>query len=590
MADKKIQLLIYKMKDGCKEDSFFIKDHKMDECEAEWPDGIKVYMKKSSSKTPVWLNDFFGEYLSKDKKNNFQSSTVSCVVVVHIRKEDDSMKDLYFCACFGHGYQYVNKEFVEHDFGINLSRKILNSNRVKSIDIRSFEAIPKRKSLQAFKDSTFSGYLLDAAKDNIQQVIGRSKSDKDVLNDRVVGGTDAFKILTNVDIKDIGSFLQYINGIYINEEMKDRLGYVSMYKEISIADVLGDIVESIKLYNKLYLSLPSSIDSFDDIIIEYLNFSELEGKKFSALEMSDIKGSVTSIEILQKAKVKFTMLTIEGENDEETQKVKEVSVIECLTGDFFVSSKNKSLTILDNKVYELSGEFSKYVDSAYCNTELNEDLPTVSDYGNEDDYNRRVCEAGEFLRLDKVLHTVEVHENVELCDFMGPDKKLYCVKRKHDSSALGHLFDQAVASASALLLDRIEEFNDKIKQHCDKDKKKFDSYKLERINPSDYTYVFVILDDENKNEKKRPEIPFMAKISYFECYRRLKSFGFNIQVCGVNCKYSAERAAELKNEAAERKAKVAAEKEKKAAEKEKKADKKKVPKAGSGAEIVEEIK
>lgn len=590
MADKKIQLLIYKMIDGCKEDGVFIDGHGMEFIKAKWPSGIKVYIKKSTAQTPVWLNDFFDDYISKETKDMYQLSTVSCVAVVRIMKdlakadEADKTESDVFCVCFGHGFQYINKGQIEKDFGLNLSRKIVNSDSIKSVDIRSFEAVPKRKSIHALKDSEFSGYLLDAAKDNIRQVVGLSKSDNPLLNDRVIGGSDAFKISTPVNISHITSFLRDIITIYDKED--DRLGYASMYNEVPVADVLDDILKSINSEDKLYLAVPSEIDSFDDMTITYINIPGMEDKVFSSLKISDIKEYLVSTEVLQKAMVRFTFHNIEGES-EDICKTKDISLIACITGDFYLDARKKPASILDNVVYELSGKLTKYIEDVYNQTDLNSNLPDTSDYGNEDDYNKKVCEDTKFLHLDRVLHIVESNDKVELCDFMGPDKKLYCVKRKHDSSSLGHLFDQAVASASALVLDDVEKFNEKIRQQCELENKDSVVYELKNVKPSEYTYVFVILDDGKKHKDTRPDIPFMAKVSYSECYRRLTSFGFKVQVCGVNCIYSDARAAELKKESEEIKAKKAVEKEKKSKEEKKS---KKAAKHGSGAIVVETAK
>jgi uncharacterized protein (TIGR04141 family) len=69
----------------------------------------------------------------------------------------------------------------------------------------------------------------------------------------------------------------------------------------------------------------------------------------------------------------------------------------------------------------------------------------------EDVYCRQVGNLAGFVTLDKRLVRGGAHPHgIEICDLLGPGGELICVKRAARSSALSHLFFQAIVAAEHL--------------------------------------------------------------------------------------------------------------------------------------------
>ena len=106
------------------------------------------------------------------------------------------------------------------------------------------------------------------------------------------------------------------------------------------------------------------------------------------------------------------------------------------------------------------------------------------------------------------------------------NNELIHIKKNGGSAYLSHLFNQAAVSAE-LLLDN--SFRKKVNEKLEDNKfeKKFPT----DFNATDYTIVVGII---NKYHEERPKIPFFSKVSLRYTIKRMRNFGYKVELKNIN--------------------------------------------------------
>ncbi|NQE90275.1 DUF6119 family protein [Nocardia terpenica] len=91
------------------------------------------------------------------------------------------------------------------------------------------------------------------------------------------------------------------------------------------------------------------------------------------------------------------------------------------------------------------------------------------DSHDEDWFNRKLAEQASYQLFDKKNSVTGFYRGggLEICDVLGPDCELICVKKATSSAPLSHLFAQAINAVTALRNDRdvAKKFRDRIARH-----------------------------------------------------------------------------------------------------------------------------
>ena len=103
---KSQKLSIYLIKDNITKHSDVVKDIKT---KVTLNKGV-LYYKKSFSKEPSWINNFFNKNI-EDLKNSTASG-------LYITKTKYNGKDIYFGLSFGHGWQMFKDGVIVEQFGV----------------------------------------------------------------------------------------------------------------------------------------------------------------------------------------------------------------------------------------------------------------------------------------------------------------------------------------------------------------------------------------------------------------------------------------------------------------------------------------
>ena len=81
-------------------------------------------------------------------------STASAVLFI-------KREDIWFAACFGYGYNFLDKNKVVVDFGLRTALNALDKDKIKSSDVFSPSDHSKQRRTQTVADSSLQGHDMD---------------------------------------------------------------------------------------------------------------------------------------------------------------------------------------------------------------------------------------------------------------------------------------------------------------------------------------------------------------------------------------------------------------------------------------------
>ena len=137
---------------------------------------------------------------------------------------------------------------------------------------------------------------------------------------------------------------------------------------------------------------------------------------------------------------------------------------------------------------------------------------------------------------------------IEVCDFLGKDKRLIHVKDKSASSRLSHLFSQGLVSA--VTLRRHPTFRDGVRAKIAEQPEGANYGAVlaaagDTFTPSDHKVVFGVL--VNAPAQGEPRLPFFSLISFRHAARGIQEMGYRlafawVKKAGVGAGEKAKRA------------------------------------------------
>ena len=119
----------------------------------------------------------------------------------------------WFAACFGYGFNFLDKSKVETDFGLRTALNALDKDRIKSSDVFSPSDHSKQRRTQTVSDSSLLGHDMDGFSHILKKITGRVKKQYEELFKTITASSRSIKISVPKEIakwKDICSELHVI--------------------------------------------------------------------------------------------------------------------------------------------------------------------------------------------------------------------------------------------------------------------------------------------------------------------------------------------------------------------------------------------
>jgi uncharacterized protein (TIGR04141 family) len=430
----------------------------------------------------------------------------------------------WFALTFGTGRYLLQPGCWEERFGLRVALNSLDEDKLRSIDKKSFEAIPLHAREQVSEDSGTAAFGLDVERDLLRAVTG-TPSDK-ALGLRLTG-MDSLKAHVEIDLPNLDSLLIIYFEKFLDTSYKKKFPWVDHISEVTDkgrAAELDRLVSSRFASNDLkgcWLACPEIIDWAEVRGFRYgqsrrnLAHYDLHLRDF----LASIAPDVADCALLAKRRVFCS-----GDDD---RVIKDWSIYECLNcevdheGSVFLLSSGRWFCISPDFVAKVDGFIEKI-------PRYDKPLPTFSDI-NETIYNRRVAEQAPhgFALMDrKNIRYGGGPSQLEFCDLFTRERDLIHVKQYGGSSPLSHLFSQGLNSADLFLGE--EGFRREVHRRLPESHRLFDP--VDRPHPEAYQVVFAII-----SQSQGPLwLPFFSRLSLRHACKRLHTLGYRFALAKID--------------------------------------------------------
>jgi uncharacterized protein (TIGR04141 family) len=483
----------------------------------EIPNSGILFIGEARINPPRWIRSFFPDAEIDYEKLKVLNSYPSAVFLTKIDTEEG---ERVFAITFGGGWQMIEKEAIEDNFGLKTTLNLVNPKALKSIDKKNLALVQKRSRENIGKDGVVADFGIDIEQDLIQSIVGRSK-DRSFGN--TLSGKDSLHLSVEVNMNNLKEKLVDYYKAYNSDEYKNSFSWIDQIKEVSgkslIVRLNEKMVSAIKedeLKEKIWLSIPDVINWEDVAGFKYGN--NKKETLYPDLYLSDFKAMFAeeNVDIDLMKRINIHCISSLKENNIYSWKVFRSVYAE-------MEDEGNKYILNNGKWYMIDRDFFNAVNEDYLDMAYSDiDLPNCKKDMNESQYIKWVGDNKDYACLDKVNMSYDGHSSIEFCDLFSKDNKIIYIKRYGGSLVFNNLFSQAVISGRLFLTDR--NFRKKINS------KLMDDYKMKdadnkKIDSSKYQIIFGVISSSGKESI---EVPFFSKVSLRNARKMLEAFGYSV--------------------------------------------------------------
>jgi uncharacterized protein (TIGR04141 family) len=474
-----------------------------------------LYTASTKPQPPSWVS-FFGD-AAASATSKLMTASASALLLV-------PMKNRVFAVSFGYGRYLLDPLAIESSFGLRATLNSVPSDKIRSIDKRTFEGITTHTREQASKETTFADFGLDVERDVLRAVVG-TPSDA-TLGNRL-SGMDALTATCHATLDELPELLQAYLAKSLDSTYKKRFPWIDNILEVrdkmkrQKLDAL--VVEAVKsgATAQLWLAVPDLIEWTD---IEGFSYSAAKSApRYPDLHIKDLLNEVTAQGISAESLRSRKVFAWRSSTDHIFDKW---PVYRCIYAE--VSSDDDTYLLSNGEWYQLDDDFVELVDAAVEG--ISESSMNVPDYGvseNEDDYNLRLAQwiSGSCCMDRKLIYYGGGKSSVEFCDVYSPARQMIHVKRYSGSTVLSHLFAQGTVSATSFISD--ERFRQEVNKLLPSALRVKNPAK--KPSATDYEVAFLIA-----SRSVTPlTLPFFSRVTLRNTHTLLTSYGFKVTVTKV---------------------------------------------------------
>ena len=483
---------------------------------------------------PAWLEPL---------KEGFSGLTVPDSVsnnAVLIIKVKTGKRAIHFASTFGFGRFLLRSDSFERNYGLRVAINAIygrqagdvDLKRVRSVDSKTVAANVLRTRRQVDRKADFESFSIDTQRDLLSGLTG-TPGETDAWGMRI-DGSDAVHLHRPVAFDQLGKICLQVEDN--SDEVPGEFSWIDNIFPVRDAALLATLKERIAERvrsgetGNLELAPPELVEWGD---LDHFAFSFDSKQPFAEPGLQEYvsrlkaKGKLESLTLNQLTSG-HRLLAFDGGG----QEVGAWPVFRCLSGE--IEYKSKNFVLSEGELFEVARGYLAGLDEAINQLpDFAEGLPPSEPEYSEGDYNDHTAKTKKYLLLDK--KTVKLTSSttaIEICDMLSPGGALIHVKKKLGSSALSHLFSQAVVSADLLLMSA--EFRAKARQRIAALTKQPGNQAFaklfpagEDISPSKFTVVYAIIADWNGRTLARA-LPFFSRVNLRRCVQDLKRMGYHV--------------------------------------------------------------
>jgi len=474
-----------------------------------------VYIRQVSIKTPDWLS-FVNEGLAVQQ--DIKTATSSAVLLL------TSPAGHKFALTFGYGRFLLQPTAYVRDFGVRVALNTVGSEQIRSIDMRRVEGLTLHTRRQASKASSLATFGVNKRHDLIQSVAGLPGDD---AFGRRFEGSDAFTLATYVDFDDLGAKCDELYALYESEAYKAEFSFFDNFRIVKEPDVVAWLDSELEKaldagdLTKAHLAQPEP-ESFADV--NFYRYAE-NGPDHLELDAGEMLAERVAAGSPMSAQALANDYVYVSYGHQAGHPLAKWPLYDCIVfetedadGNVFMLSSGEWHKASKGFIDEINAQLASV---GACDIAF----PGANEGEHEGDYNLRAATALGFACADKQNVTLPTLTPVELADLVSPTGQLVHVKRKTQSAALSHLFNQGLVSAELLL--QMKPFREKAREvlaglaNGDGGLIPADQY-----NPADFEIVYAVV--ASHGTQLPDSLPLFSKITLAEVSALMQNMGYKV--------------------------------------------------------------
>jgi uncharacterized protein (TIGR04141 family) len=480
----------------------------------------QAYLQRNKPSTPSWL-DFIVEFCDVENAKTIKNRYNSFVLAVQTQSGR-------MCALtYGQGFQALNRDKVQQDFGIDVACRLLDSASIKEVESKAVGADGLHKYQIASKPGDLATFPLQRARDRVQRLGGSSRDDG--LGKRITGGTPCM-IGGKLPFNRLGEVCERLVAS-LAKKPNARLAALRPYEPVK------DVAIVAALKKKLLAALtPAECECVGLFLPEAEDWKAIEtfeatwdGGTWNPLKDLDLSEIVTPARAALGKALSLDNIRVRGLSEGGAH-VLDAPIADLAT--FETDYKGNPYALSSGKWFRLREDFVKRFNQDCENIELETTLGYLPDWTAEPteyDYNSAVATANpdEFCCLDQDLVKVD-GEAIEASDLVSMAGHFIHVKKWESSQTFSALIKQA--QNSAILIDSSQEFRNGIfdKLPAKWRTKPFWEKFCAGVRPAEIRIVYAIAAKPTREIPK--SIPIFSRQSLLDACAALRAQYYNVRV------------------------------------------------------------
>lgn len=354
-----------------------------------------------------------------------------------------------FAVPFGRGHHRLRHDRLVPDFGVRIAANLLDADEVASVDSRAVEHTVFLTRRVASRGTDIGSLGLESDRESVHSLTGRPREERH--GTRVTGRT-GFMSTRPVTPAKLASIAADALAAADADDYKERFAILDQRRlledENRAAALTALVIGQLPApgHGGIYLAPPEVVDWAN---VGGFRFSfDPRGFRRQEVTIEDYDEAVGGVYTLEALATDSVTLFAKDSG----KPVAKWSVLRCLIAE--LREPDGAFVLSDGRWWKIHPDFLASIDAIVGSVDRAElDLPPFAQGDAEEGvYNRKAAGAVEgAVALDQRFATFPGENGrVELCDIVGPGKRLIHVKRGLRAASLSHLFAQAVGSAEAL--------------------------------------------------------------------------------------------------------------------------------------------
>lgn len=480
----------------------------------------KVFIKSRPARPPWWV-DFIDPLVSDDLVA-VNSASMSGVVVLEVDRR-------VVAFSFGRGRHLLKREAIELDFGLRTALNALDPEKLRSLDLRTYEEVAVMSRKQVSRSTNQSPFAIDTFRDVLTAVVGAPVDDG--LGKRIIG-RDSIVLTQAVEVSELASVATRLLDLYERDTYKTHFEWIDRVKRVrdrAVVAALDKLLESAlgdpNPPPLLYLA-PPEILYWDNVEhFRYESQYKSDKRTFEDLDLADWIDlpSRSKSSLLDRSKQDHALVVRQGAADA----LPVGRVYDCIV--FEAEHLGARYALLAGEWFALDSNFVDEINKQIASVDVwKEKFPPVADGEREDAYVERVSEELDgYCVLDKKTVMIGGGQNkIEVCDLLRKDGVFVHAKKRSASSTLSHLWAQG--SVSARTLKASGEFRSRVVAKVPAD---FEELFGSAPETDRFKLVYLIMGADSDNPAA--QLPFFSKVALSQVLQDIALSGFRLSLAGA---------------------------------------------------------